>query len=164
MALTRCSMQSCGTLLSSAGKTRTSLITGFNKHESRLLSAVLCCLWDALLELFVWEQGVGELCEQEEQVGCELCPWVSDSFQAGAWPSHCQCPSSGAGAVSCASGAELCLWQLTAQLLWVQNNVFRGAGDTAACFTGFGCILWNAVPKQSTGPELEGFKSRLWEV
>lgn len=34
-------MQSCGTLLSSAGKMRTSLMTGFNKHESRLLSAVL---------------------------------------------------------------------------------------------------------------------------
>lgn len=30
----------------------------------------------------MWEQGVGELCEQEEQVGCELCPWVSDGFQA----------------------------------------------------------------------------------
>lgn len=49
MALTRCSMQSCGILLSSAGKMRTSLITGFNKHESRLLYAVLfCCFWDPL--------------------------------------------------------------------------------------------------------------------
>lgn len=67
-------MQSCGTLLSSAGKTRTSLITGFNKHESRLLSAVHLsgrCPPGAVCV----GAGLDELYEQEEQVGCELCPW-----------------------------------------------------------------------------------------
>lgn len=126
MALTRCSMQSCGTLLSSAGKTRTSLITGFNKHESRLVFAVLLsercppgavcvgagCGW------VLWAGGAGWL-------------WVvslGDSFQPGSWPSLCQCQSSGAGSCVLCQWAELCLWQLTAQLLCYKIMDFMGLG------------------------------------
>lgn len=65
-------MQSCGILLSSAGKIRTSLITGFNKHESRLLYAVIFFLHFfififkiTLLELFLWEENISEFSEQE---------------------------------------------------------------------------------------------------
>lgn len=63
-----------------------------------------------------------------------------------------------AGSCVCASGTAHSTTAL------VQNNVFHWAGETAVCFSSLRCILWNAVPKHSTDPELAGFTSRLWEV
>lgn len=126
MALTRCSMQSCGTLLSSAGKTRTSLITGFNKHESRLLSAVLltgrCPPGAVCVGAGVWMSSVS----RRSRLAVSCVPGLVTAARQGLGPA----PASPLelGSVSCASWAELCLWQLTALLLWYKIMYFMGLG------------------------------------
>lgn len=90
-------------------------------------------------------------------------PGLVTASRQGLGPASASASPLEVGAVSCANGAELCLWQLTAKLLWYKRMYFMGLGDSCVLHQ-LQMYFGNTVPKHSTGPELAGFKSRLWEV